>query len=170
MQIKKLFRFTVDVEAVIDVESVKENDYGTNKYFKQFLNQLVNDPDALRNFLLINFMDCYVNYDESGFSSLLEMAGSEHAYILSAAEKCDAEVRCYFNDLFTLGFKQESTTAIKEGESKIQSAPGERDLIMAQLISHLSELIPIKFQWYELPLESIHQEKTNAKEIVKLGD
>jgi len=167
MKVKKLYRFTVDVEAVIDVEEVKENDYGSNKYFKQFLNQLVNAPEALRNFLLINFMDCYVKYDESGFSSLVEMAGSEHAYILRAAEKCDAEVRCYFNDLFTPGLKQYGSTAIKTGESKIRFNPGERDLIMAQLISHLSELMPIKFQWYELPRESIQQEKTNAKETVK---
>lgn len=164
MKVKKLYRFTVDVEAVIDVEEVKENDYGSNRYFKQFLNQLVNEPEALGNFLLINFMDYYVNYDESEFSSLLEMAGSEQAYILSAAEKCGAEVHCYFNDLFTPGLNHDGSTAIKTGESKIQFNPGERDFIMVQLISHLSELIPIKFQWYELPRESIQQEKTNEKE------
>jgi hypothetical protein len=94
------------------------------------------------------------------------MAGSEQAYILSAAEKCDAEVSCYFNDLFTTGLKHDGTTAIKTGESKIQFNPVERDLIMVQLISHLSELIPIKFQWFELSRESIQQEKTNEKESV----
>ncbi|MGD2087416.1 MAG: hypothetical protein PVH61_14625 [Candidatus Aminicenantes bacterium] len=150
MQIKKLFRFTVDVEAAIDVEKVEETDYGTNKYFKQFLNQLVNDPEALRNFLLINFMDYYVKYDESGFSTLVDMVGKEHAYILSAAEKCETEVRCYFNDLFTTGLKQDDSTTIKKEKSKIQLNPVERDLIMCQLISHLSVLIPIKFQWYEI--------------------
>jgi hypothetical protein len=163
MQIKKLFRFSVDVEAVIDVEEVKENDYGVNKYFKQFLNQLVNEPEALEKFLLINFLDYYVNFYESGFSGLVDMIGNEQAYILSAAEKCETEVRCYFNDLFKTGLKQDDYPDIKEGESEIQLNPIERDLIMTQLISRLTGLIPIQFQWYELPLESIGQEKARAK-------
>lgn len=75
MQIKKLFRFTLDVEAVIDVEEVEETDSGVNKYFKRLLNQLVNDREAFGSYLLSNLIERFLEHSHDDLKSFLDKSG-----------------------------------------------------------------------------------------------
>ncbi|UCH95147.1 MAG: hypothetical protein JSV88_33560 [Candidatus Aminicenantes bacterium] len=161
MTVKKLFRFELEIKASINVEKVKETDYGPHRYIKQLLNEFVNDAEALRAFLLINFIDRYINDNEPGISKLLEIDEDEGIHILRVAEKCPPEVRSFFKDLFSPTANEKKARG-KKGENQFNT--WEPDRIFEELNIYLGHMKPVKAAFCELTGQEIYQEPVKQKE------
>ena len=100
MNKKQLFRFEIEIEATFKVEEVKDTDYGKKRYLKQLIGEFVKDPEALRSYILSNFIDIYWAEPREELHPFLGDQIDSQAAILRLAKKCTPEAFRYFYDLF----------------------------------------------------------------------
>jgi hypothetical protein len=147
MTVKKLFRLELMIKLDINVEKIKETDYGRKRYTKQLLTQLVKDPEALRDLVIIHFITRYFD-DNNEICRLLDPGQNEDFYILRAAEKCPPETQCFFKDLFeAIGSTKKNSKSL----SPASEAAIENEKLFDLLQSKLANLVPVKAEFKELP-------------------
>jgi hypothetical protein len=169
MNKKKLFRFEIVVESTLRVEEVKDTDYGKERYLKQLVKGFVKDPEALRSFILINFIDIYWAEPWEGLSPFLGNQDDSQAAILRLAKKCTPETFHYFSDLFAaLQVKKMVPDAAdeenlldagtfekpgKDGEEKEKEWEKVREWewIFGQLTDRLCKFAPVHVAFSEAP-------------------
>jgi len=100
MNKKQLFRFEIEIEATFKVEKVKDTDYGKKRYLKQLIGEFVKDREAMRSYILSNFIDIYWSEPREELQPFLGDRVDSRAAILRLAKKCTPEVFQYFYDLF----------------------------------------------------------------------
>jgi hypothetical protein len=159
MTVTKLFRFELKIKVDINVETIKETDYGRNRYTKQLLNQLVKDREAVRVFMIINLFSRYIN-DDSEISQLLDTGKNEDFYILRAAKKCPPEVQSFFKDLF--GSRQGAKKGSKGPDFKSDESI-ENERLFEHLHFHLANMVPVKAAFSELPGEILNHDHDHDK-------
>ena len=149
----KVLEFYLKQEAVIrakiKVEEIKTTDFGSRRYFKIFLKNLVKNPEARKEFFTINYMDRYFNESDVEVKTLLDIPPEGPGFILTTAEKCDNEVREYFYSLFLTGNQTSSNTINElpgEKEEEIQTNPQEREQFFTMLNTHLTQLNPVSLE------------------------
>ena len=58
------------VKATVRVKAVKATDFGTRRYFKEFFNKLVNEPEARKEFFILNYVDRLLNESDEVWNTL----------------------------------------------------------------------------------------------------
>jgi hypothetical protein len=160
MTVKKVFRLELTFKLEVKVEKIKESDYGRNRYSKQLLNHLLNDPEAVKAFVMIYFFSRYFSETDAEISKLLDTMGKEEFYILRAAEKCPVEAQSYFNDLFVPG---EAKKKGARGPEFGSDAANEREWLFEYLQSKMANLVTVKADFNELPAGSINNTHNPVK-------
>ena len=159
MTVKKVFRLELLIKLNINVEKIKETDYGRKRYNKQMLNQLVKDPEVLRALVIIHFITRYLD-DNNEICRLLEPGQNEDFYILRAAEKCPPETQCFFKDIFEAikSSKKNSKDTAVTSEAAV-----ENDKLFDFLQAKMANLVPVKAEFKELPMEILNYDHDTVK-------
>lgn len=160
MTVKKVFRLELTFKMEVKVEKIKESDYGRNRYSKQLLNHLLDDPEAVRAFVMIYFFSRYFNETDAEISKLMDTVEKEDFYILRAAGKCPAEAQSYFNDLFVPG---EAKKKGARGPDFGSEAALENEWVFDYLQSKLANFVAVKADFNELPAESFNNNHKAVK-------
>ena len=150
MTVTKLFRFELTIKVDINVEEIKESDYGRYRYSKQLLNQLLNDPEAVKAFIIIYFLDRYINDSDDEISKLVDTGKKEDFYIRRAARKCPPEAQSFFNDLLVPNDSKKKVTKKPVFGS---NEAYENEWLFDHLQSKLSNMVPVELNFNELPEE-----------------
>jgi hypothetical protein len=160
MTVTKLFRFELTIKVDINVEEIKETDYGRYRYSKQLLNHLLKDPEAVRAFIIIYFMAHFINDNEGEISKLINTGEKEDAYILRAANKCPPEAQSFFKDLIVSNGKKK-----KGPKSPVfgSDEASENEWLFSHLHSKLSNMVPIEADFNELPEEILFHDHDTLK-------
>lgn len=160
MTVTKLFRFELTFKVDINVEKIKESDYGRNRYNKQLFSHLIEDPESVRAFVMIYFFSRYFHETDAEISKLMDTLEKENSYILRAAEKCPPEAQSYFNALFVPG--EAKKKGVKSpGFGSDEDIDGER--VFEYLQSKLANLVTVKADFNELAAESINKNHNPVK-------
>lgn len=154
------------VKATVRVRAVKATDFGTRRYFKEFLKQLINEPEARKQFFILNYVDRYLNESEEVWNTLPDIPQDESGYILTTAAKCGSEVREFCKALVFPNNNRENKTqknhTAQNGE-EVQIHPNENEQFFSLLNTHLTALDPISLEFSEMTPEEISQLKGRNK-------
>lgn len=160
MTVTKLFRFELTIKVDINVETIKETDYGRNRYTKQLLNHLLKDPEAVRAFIIIHFLARYINDSDVEISKLVDTGEKEDFYILRAAKKCPPEAQSFIKDLFvSSGGTKKSTKGPDFGSNEAI----ENELLFDHLNSKLANMVPVEADFSEFPGEILNHDHDTLK-------
>jgi hypothetical protein len=159
------------VKATVRVRAVKETDFGTRRYFKEFFKQLVNEPEARTEFFKLNYVDRYLNESDEVWNTLPDMPQDEHGYILTTAAKCGSEVQAFCNAFIFPKINRENKPqknhTAQNGE-EVQLHPNENEQFFSLLNTHLTALDPISLEFFEMtPVEISQLKGRNKGEPVK---
>lgn len=154
MTVNKLFRFELTIKLDIDVEEIKETDYGRNRYSKELLNHLLKDTEAVRAFLLLFILSRYINDSGNQISMFMDTMEKEDFYVLRAAKKCTPEARCYVEDAVS-GVDEENDDTDIDPDTCTAS---EYELLSRYLYNKLGNINPVKVDFLELPGEMINHD------------
>lgn len=163
MTVTKLFRFELTIKVDIDVEEIKETDYGRYRYSKQLLNHLLKDPEAVRAFIIIHFLSRYINDSDDEISILVDTREKEDVYILRAAKKCPPEAQSFFNDLFAFGEVKKKEKKGGRGPNFGSTEAIENEWLFDHLQSKLANMVPVKADFSELPGEILYHDHDSLK-------
>jgi len=150
------------VETVIwsrmKVVKVKDDDFGTMRYFRIFYRQLADSPKEKKDFIAFNICDHFFNDDDHQFKEQLGLPQDDAEYVLKTAQKCEPEVYNYFKNAFPSEVPPEDSNTLSidsNADPLLTNREGEK--ILDLIHSHVVQLQPVKTTISELTPEQYRE-------------